>query len=591
FVMNLVGNAYDTAATQWRQLAEVHRDSPRAESALIMAARSLLGEAYRETVDWNHPVEEPLEIIDDLLSRYPNTRFRDNALGWRARAYHLQNNDNQANQIYFELLERAEDPDWKWTLHGSLAETTRFQYMGGEDVYHRLHQLALPVSLEKKLGVIHKLNQRFRWIQLQEAVALQERLLGDPVALASYLEFRLNYTYLTPFDFKQLMFLAEEAYDQAGADMLNAQVLARMAETAYMDADAEKADKYAREALAKPDEEGKDLALYILGSSARLSGETGEAEQHYREMIESYPDSHLVGAAKENLALVHEAQGDYQEALDVYFDLGYDLDVAYLVDAYLSLDQLERYIEQRPAHPQFDVLVYSLGMRLMREERFEDSLSTFERIAEDRLLEIGRVGEEFGFWNSDPELDIIRDPRQTARDLQELHEQVESAPNDGAKADALYELASYHYELRNLLLYNPALWQGSRSFSFGYFFNPNVAGERGVESVVEHHQKHEDIYQTLQICQRIAEEYPNTEAAPKALYRGACAARRLAEFNPWWREYDAQNDLYGLAVEMMETLVDRYPDSFLAPDAEKYAEVFAEEREMIRRYRVFDAEI
>jgi TolA-binding protein len=554
-----------------------------------MAARSLLGEAYRETVPWNHPVEEPLEIIEDLLVRYPDTRFRDNALGWRARAYHLQNDNNEANQIYYNLLERAEDPDWKWTLHGSLAETTLFQ--SGEDIYHRLHQLALPVSLEKRIGVIHKLNQRFRWIQLQEAVELQQRLLGDHVALASYLEFRLNYTYLTPLEFKQLMLLAEEAYNQNGGDMLNARVLARVAETAYMDADAEKAEMYAREALAKPGDEGKDLALYVLGSSARLSGEPGEAETHYREMIESYPESHLVGAAKENLALVHEAQGDYREALDVYYDLGYDLDVAYLVDAFLSLGELERYIEQNPAHPQFNVLVYSLGIRLMRQERFDDALETFERIPEDRLLEIGRVGDQFGFWNQDPELDIVRDPRVTARDLKELHEQVESAGNNAAKADALYELASYHYELRNLLLYNPALWQGSRSFSFGYFYNPDASDDRGLEAVVEHHHEHEDVYQTLQICQRIAEEYPNTEAAPKALYRGACAARRLAEFNPWWRDYDAENDLYGLAVEMMEALVERYPDSYLASDAEKYAEVFEEEREMVRRYRVFDSEI
>ena len=69
-------------------------------------------------------------------------------------------------------------------------------------------------------------------------------------------------------------------------------------------------------------------------------------------------------------------------------------------------------------------------------------------------------------WN-DEENDAVRSSwvmqdMKTIDALEHLEKVVDAAQGDEAKAEALYQLASYQFDADPLLFYNPSLWQGQR---------------------------------------------------------------------------------------------------------------------------------
>ena len=129
---------------------------------------------------------------------------------------------------------------------------------------------------------------------------------------------------------------------------------------------------------------------------------------------------------------------------------------------------------------------------------------------------------------------VIRDI-QTANDLEALERRVNQAEGDEAKAEALYQLASYQYQSSSLLFYNPLASPG--------YWNLSLLASEGKYRVVnesqmlfESTQEHERLARALDIYLDVVNRFPRTRAARDALYTAAVCHERLSDYNPYWRE-------------------------------------------------------
>lgn len=538
----LAGAAYDAgnfeeAARIYAQVTEA-TDSPRRERALIMTVRCLL-RGGEDTDPKPEAIAQARMTAATLLKDYPQTRFRQNALGWLARADFLDRRYPDAMRTYLRHLATNPKPEERALVLSSIR------------------------SVSEKLDAAG-------------AARIQGMIKQEPELLAPYLDYRLYHTESRPSAIRGLVAFAEDVLRTNPRTPIPAEILARLAAAQYALGDVSAARSMADRSLATGTRD--ELALYVRGSSLRRTGDAAGAESAYEEVVKL--DGRLTGAARENLALIFERAGRWGDALDQYRALDYRWDVAYLLDARIPLPELQKIAEARKGEKDGDLLRFSVGMRLLRQDRLADARAVFASIENRKRSEIGRVGsKDFGWVREDPRglVDQVFDPLTTTDDLLRLRKAVSDAATDDAKARALYALASYYYERRNLLLYNAPLWEGARNSMFGFFWNTKVAVREDNLAVAQHHYEHEALFRARSICLELVRRYPKSSVADRALYRAATSSRRLADFNTWWRDRNRVQDMWSSASTLMDRVSAEYPRSPLAPTARKYAAVFREE--------------
>jgi hypothetical protein len=153
---------------------------------------------------------------------------------------------------------------------------------------------------------------------------------------------------------------------------------------------------------------------------------------------------------------------------------------------------------------------------------------------------------------------VMRDI-QTAYDLEALERRIEQADGDEAKAEALYQSASYQYESSSLLFYNPlaspGYWNLSWLASQGKYRVLNEA-----QMLFESTQEHERLARALDIYLDLVNRFPRTRAARDAFYTAALCHERLSGYNPYWREI-YQNGLHaGQRMVTYEDVKAVYPN-------------------------------
>src|SRR5260370_37787865 len=114
-----------------------------------------------------------------------------------------------------------------------------------------------------------------------------------------------------------------------------------------------------------------------------------------------------------------------------------------------------------------------------------------------------------------------------------MEQAVDQASGDEAKAEALYQYASYQYEASSLLFYNPLA-------SPGYWNLGNLAGEGTYRVPNESQilwnstQEHDRLARALNIYLDVANRYPRTRAARDSLYTAAVRHARPPNYKPLW---------------------------------------------------------
>ena len=544
---------YEKAARQYEEVATKYPTSPRREYALIMAARTRLKGTEKGGVIALEPEDlaAGTQAIGKLRREFPKSKFLQSAYGWETRAMYLSGNRATAFLRYLKSYDNAKSH----------------------------------VEREGQLASLRYVSESFKG---KDADDVRKGLFADPSLLQPYLEFRVNHGGEdSAKSLTGLAKLAEDVLTRHPTAKIAGSIQARLAEIAYLRSDYKKAEEWATKALTESGNRNADLALYVQSGAQEKLGKSDAAEQGYGKLLRDFPKSYLVGAARENLALIYERKGQWDNALDQYRALSYRFDIATLVDVKMSIEELQKYVASRPSDPELNKYKFALAMRLLRKDKLEEADKVFREIPDAKRKEIGEVGSDYSWYGAEDSVrDRLVDPVDTIKDLKELNAAVAKASTSDAKAKAKYALASYWYERRNLLLYNPSLWMGGRSILAG-FWNAGVTNAGYDKAIEEHHYEHECLWRARKICLEIAKDMPKSPEAPKALYRAACAARRLADFNPYWRNEKMSKSLWNECVTLMDKVTADYPSSDLAKDAEKYGKVFRSERDDTLRNALF----
>ena len=313
-------------------------------------------------------------------------------------------------------------------------------------------------------------------------------------------------------------------------------------------------------------------ALWVAGAAEQRLGRHDTARRALETLVNENPNNRYSEGGRRLLAIVLEDSGNLEGALDVYLALDYRYDIAYFIDALMTPGQLAAFIEKRPSLNHRDELLYALGVRYLRERKWQDAREVFLKIKT-----VGRSADETYLYkrysyeaarrfeqenpkerDRDPTIRGVRSywidqDLRTANDLETLESRVELAQGDEARAEALYQVASYQFE-RSLLFYNPIAWKGIRHYLLvdldhdGGFRQPGES-----QLLFNYMQKHDMAANSLPIFLEVARRFPNTRAARDALFTAAVCHERLSEYNDYWRQIYAQD---GHAGERMVTYND-----------------------------------
>jgi outer membrane protein assembly factor BamD (BamD/ComL family) len=571
---------YSQARAGYRKLIAEYPHTALYERALIMDARASILPATGSGQD----LAGGSAALQALQTRFPHSRFRASAQGLQARCLYLNEKYRQAAEIYCSLG----DLPSAMQARDHLPEPERDK-LTVRLTAACLWRLNAAKTFADYQAAIRATRIEVRNMNAATATLLASRLRADPSLLSPYLYFRLYHTNLSRKGLLGLARLADSVTAQYPETALPAAVRVSIAEVFYQNGDYRRAYIWASAANAT---HPSDRALWVQSASLQKLGRKREALQGFVTLLSRYPNSSLRHGAREEVAILSERLGDLASALTQYFQLGYQPDIAYLLDVRMSTRQIAAYLHSKPGqsthpmeelHPwedddqkkeiraltRRDLLCYSLGIRYLREEQWDDAL---------RMLRgEKKVYEAFCSEASRNETHVP-DPLQAAQDLRDLSRQVKRAHTPSQRAAAEFQYALYYSNHGSLLLYNPALWQFSREYNFDFYWNRNLETAQDTAAVHAYMYKHEAYARARALYLQIAARYPKSPFVPRALYHAACDAHQMAYFNQWWNAEAKHHDSSLESIRLMKQIVARYPRSPLAAHARKYAHVFKQYR-------------
>ena len=531
------------------------------EDALIMLARTALlsDDAAKRDV----PAGEA--ALNQLAKEFPKSRYRDSVPGLRARILYVQEKYPAAATAYLALHDADSLEMARKKLAGSAQGSLDAPLL---EIY--LKKLAGAKTWTDYADALTRIDRTRKRMSAQSSREFADRVQKNYDLAAAYIYYRLYHTMNQASDLKSLTRLADTFAARDGGAKLPPLVRVRLAEIYYQRKMYDRALKWADSVDAA---NVRDRALFVRGASKQKIGHNDAALADFNALLARCPNSFLRHAARENVAILDESAGLRGAALDNYFALNYQLDIAFLLDVRMTPHEIETYIAAHPKSPQKDLLAYSLGIRYLREERWAESEKWLKRVAPAKYAAYSKMREDSS------ELDTKSPaPLEALRELRGLYQNISDAGSDNERAAALYAYASYYSTHGTLLLYNSALWQGQREGAFQFWQNARQTSPEDAAAIRNHMISHEVYSRSRRICLELARRYPASPVAPAAVYRAAAACRRLAAFNTWWTAENKRHNYWDEATLLMNRVADTYPKSPQAAKARKYAAVFQKEK-------------
>ena len=472
------------------------------------------------------------------LQEYPQSRYRNNARGWLAYLYLRSGDRAQAMAEYYRLLGQQTDLNARVEAavslslsrpHATESEMDQVESILGNEpaaalayAYHNIYNYAIDPRCP--------LMEFYAGEYEQQSEVDKKRLSKENAALVRVAKFAT-----------QMMQRYPHAKVGGGFAL-------RVAQANLESGDNQSARKLAQKALELGiGGEQREQALLAKGFAEHRMKDFGAARKTLNAYVSSYPQGKFSEDARRLLAMTAEDSGDLDAALEQYLALEYWQDVAYFMDVLLKPEQLTHFISNHPNLSQRDDLLYALGLRYMREEKWDEARKVFiqVRTVECRTTE-NSYGSSYTQKKINPKYDMnpsaeskggicdcwVQKDLQTVKELQSLESGIEYASGDEAKAEAMYQYASHQYDSSRLTFYNSSAWHGGR-----YELLSSISTRATNESFLlfEYMQKHEPIARALPIYLDIVKRYPATKAARDALYTSAVIHERLSDYNPYWR--------------------------------------------------------
>ncbi|HEX7723599.1 MAG TPA: tetratricopeptide repeat protein [Pyrinomonadaceae bacterium] len=587
-------NNFEAAAGAFKALAQQYAHSEKREAALFMTAVATMktsatyvpasgnagydyGEQSNTTEDqaWH----DAFAAFQKVINEYPHGKYSNDARGWQAYLWLRRHDRAAALAQYYRLLADKDEHtriEAAFSLQLVRSPATDDEMARVENelanepqaalayAYHNIYNYSIdpgpdrpPYEEVKDSSGREDFDATRARSERLEKEWRTERADTSRKELARTLEFS-----------KRLM-VNHPDLSLGGAFALRASQASEELE------DNAAASQFARRALQnRLNSSAREQALWTLGIAEHRLHHLDAARKNFTQLLHDYPKTNLSEAARRNLAMMAEDAGDIDGALKEYIALKYDIDQAYFVDTLMTPEQLSAFIQKHPESPKKNEFTYALGVRYLRQGRWEDARKAFAQVqtgqdfsydyycsscnckgglyincTDPKEAEMG-VRDDNGKKQVSPQL-LLRDV-QTANDLEVLERSANEAVGDEAKAKALYQYASYQYEASSLLFYNPLA-------SPGYYMLGEFAGEgryripNESKILFDSQQEHERLARALKIYLQVADEFPRTRAARDALYTAAVCHERLSNYNPYWRQV-YENGLH--AADRMVTYAD-----------------------------------
>ncbi|HRK21841.1 MAG TPA: hypothetical protein PLX06_08535, partial [Fimbriimonadaceae bacterium] len=382
----------------FERLAREYPDSPRAEAALIMIPRRLLSEPVNEkTPDLKSRAGRSFVALQTLSKRFPKSRFRYDAEGWRGRIDLLMGRPKDAlrhfdvqDKLANDLGQRIRVADSRLIVYRALNDRPRYAL----SLIHRFQLGGIDYRLASRRFFFNEVAG----FSSEQSKQFLNLILADSEAFPSYFDLRLDTSELSKSQVAELARVAARWSNRHPNHPRSSRVLARVAEVHYLQNGLPEARAAAETVLKREtrSDEGLALAHYILGSIDRRRNRLSSSQRHYETIVNRYAKTYLGPGAREALAVVHERRGNLGGALDQYFALGYKYDVAYMLDARMTTRQIADYLAHRPRHHRRELIAYSLGVRYVREGNYPAARSVLGRIPERRRRELAWMTKKPG---------------------------------------------------------------------------------------------------------------------------------------------------------------------------------------------------
>ncbi|MFT3742811.1 MAG: tetratricopeptide repeat protein [Pyrinomonadaceae bacterium] len=504
-------------------------------------SRPFEAEVQEECQDENW--HQALRDLKDLIKKYPNGRYQNDAKGWLAYVYRRGGKRDLALAEYYRLLGHPTDRNARLEAKKSLQllgheyddqTLDRVEALISDDVnasmayaYHRIYNYATDLTYE----TVDRWYSADDWSQYEQ----EKKRVAETKAKGSH-------------ELKRIVSFSSAMMKRFPNAKVSGGFVLRIAEAQLELENYQDSINSVRTALTLGvSGELRAQALWVGSSAEHALKQYSRAAKMLKTLIAEYPSSKHVEGARRLIALTAEDTGDLESALEQYLILGYRYDVAYYADVLMPIDRLEKFAEKRSNDNERNYLKYAVGIRYMRESRWEDARRLFLGIATANLpLRQDYYADDHQYFVKEPNWENPNETRidttwvmqdlKTIDHFEYMEELVAESRDDESKAEALYQLASAYYQANSLTFYNPALWKGARSdLLFELDSGNNLRLPNESRMIFEHFQAHETFARSLPIFLQIVDRYPNTKVAKDALFSAVVAHDRLSSMNNYWR--------------------------------------------------------
>ncbi|HTK38958.1 MAG TPA: tetratricopeptide repeat protein, partial [Pyrinomonadaceae bacterium] len=514
--------------------------------------------------NWHAAVKD----FQQLIQKYPNGRYFNDARGWLAYLFHNGGERALALAEYYRLLGNPTDRKARLDAKKSLQmigdeyddETLdQVEKMIADDpdtamayAYYRIYNYATDMAYQKSYGRYYD-----DWQEKQD----ENKRVADALDAGNH-------------ELNRIAHFATSMIKRYPQAKVSSGFVVRVAEAQielqkYPDALA-----LAKKALnlgVRGDLRAQ--ALWIKGSADHAKKNFKAARATFDQLISEFPDSKLTEGARRLVAMTAEDQGDLEKALEQYLALGYQYDVAYFIDVLMPTDTLAKFVNGHKQIEQHDQLLYALGVRYMRDGKWDDARATFRQVTTepDDYVDDSENEKQPGF-PKDPDWNLygkpfppiksswVKQDMNTIDALEHLKQRVENAQGDNAKTEAMYQFASYQYDANPLLFYNPAAWQGQRYELLSQLdLSESMRLPNESQIIFDYSKSHDTLARAIPLYLEIADSFPNTKTAQDALYTAAVAQDRLSKFNPYWRSIYEQGLFAGPLMVTYADVKRHYP--------------------------------
>lgn len=589
----------DSALKTFQEHITKYPRSEKNEAAMYMVAKLTMvfsfsfentGCGITDSDEWGKLVDtskiEPTEKCQDEswhdavkafqngLQKYPNGRYFNDARGWLAYLYRRGGERARALAEYYCLLGHPTDWNARLEAKKSLqvighdyddATLDQVEALIADDAkaalayaYHRIYNHAVDYTYQEANGWAFY-GENERWDKKQE----EEKHVADAHKTGHHELGRVA-------RFATAMMKRYPQARVSGAFVL------RVAQAQFELQNYAEALSLTRKALALGvDVDLRALALWVKGSAEHQRKDLPAARATFHQLIAAFPKSNLIEGARRLLAMTAEDQGDFETALEQYLALNYNYDVAYFVDVLLPAERLAKFVANHKDITQYNQLIYALGIRYLRDKRWNEARATFQRVqtnagprSEDWQIagsESRRSFEKYPDWewNEKPYIKTswVMQDLKTIDALERLEQNVEAAQGDEAKAEAMYQLASYQFEANARLFYNPVAWRGQRYWLLSDLDGSDLLRLPNESQIIfNYSQSHETLARAIPLYLEIVNRLPNTKAAKDALYTAAVAHQHLSNLNPYWRGIYGQGLFVGSRLVTYADVRRTYPN-------------------------------